>query len=52
MTVRTALARQMYLASRAFAGSVGGVFWWYYVQEMSRRTPLWRAVHRVYRSTS
>jgi hypothetical protein len=51
-TVRTALARQMYLASRAFAGSVGGVFWWYYVQEMSRKTPLWRAVHRVYRSTS
>ena len=43
--VRAALARHMYLANLSFPWSVGGVFWWYYVTEMSRRQPLWHTVH-------
>ena len=46
-TVRAALARHMYLANLAFPYSVGGVFWWYYATEMSRRQPLWHVLHRV-----
>jgi hypothetical protein len=49
-TVRRALARHMYLANLAFPYAVGGVFWWYYVPEMSRRQPLWRDVRGIYRS--
>lgn len=48
--VRQALARHMYLANLSFPYSVGGVFWWFYVQEMSRRQPLWHTVHRVVRA--
>ncbi|MGZ4137187.1 MAG: hypothetical protein ACXVPX_06410 [Actinomycetota bacterium] len=47
--VRAALARHMYLANLAFPYSVGGVFWWFYVTEMSRRQRLWHVVHRVVR---
>lgn len=49
-TVREALAEQTYVASFAFPYAKGGVFWWYYVQEMAARTPLWDAVNRAYRS--
>ena len=48
--VRRALAVHMYQASMAFPYSVGGVFWWYYRQEMSKETELWHAVSDVYRS--
>jgi hypothetical protein len=48
-SVRRALVRQMYLADLAFPRSVGGVFWWYYVQEMFPHSPLWKAMHAVVR---
>lgn len=48
--VRRAFAEQMYQASFAFPYSVGGVFWWYYVQEMFGATPLWQTVNQAYRS--
>ena len=49
--VRQAFAEQMYDASFAFPYSVGGVFWWYYYQEMFGQTPLWLTVNLAYRST-
>ena len=48
-TVRRALLKHMYQANLAFPYSVGGGFWWYYVQEMSDRQPLWHALRGVYR---
>ncbi|MGZ5319745.1 MAG: hypothetical protein ACXWFU_14645 [Actinomycetota bacterium] len=49
-TVRRAVVRHMYLANLAFPYSVGGGFWWYYVQEMSERQGLWRTLRSVHRS--
>jgi len=49
-TVRSALARHMYLANLGFDYAVGGVFWWFYYQEMGGNTALWYDVNEVYRS--
>ncbi len=47
-TVREQLAEHMYVANLAFPYSVGGVFWWYYIQEMHGPKPLWTAVRDVH----
>jgi len=44
------LAEHMYLACLAFPYSDGGVFWWYYYQEMYGGTALWNTVNETYRS--
>jgi hypothetical protein len=49
-TVRRALARQMYLADLSFPYGLGGVFWWFYYDEMWGDTPLWHDVNDIYRS--
>ena len=48
--MRRALAKHLYLANLSFPYSIGGGFWWYYVQEMAARQPLWHDLHDVYRS--
>ncbi len=48
--VRRALAEHMYLANLGFDYADGGVFWWYYFDEMRDRGPLWATVHDAYRS--
>jgi hypothetical protein len=50
--VRRSLAVQMYQAALSFPSSVGGVFWWYYVQEMADRGSLWRHVRAAISSAS
>ncbi len=49
-TVRKEIAEHMYLANLAFPYSNGGVFWWYYYQEMYPMTELWQTVNEAYRS--
>lgn len=48
--VRSAWADQMYLASLGFDYADGGVFWWYYYDEMRGQTALWHVVNDAYRS--
>jgi hypothetical protein len=40
----------MYLANLGFDYGLGGVFWWFYYDEMWQRTPLWFDVNKIYRS--
>lgn len=49
-SVRRALAKHMYLANLAFDYADGGVFWWYYYDEMSQKGALWETVNETYRS--
>ena len=48
--VRRAVAEQMYLANLSFDYADGGVFWWYYFDEMRDRGALWQTVNEAYRS--